>query len=111
MNSFLVDLFHCESIFKIIIGIIVDLFALIPSLLLVQLFRRLRSRQRQISPLRQAMYKVKPNLEMFVEFKMKGVCAALSFVLVKMMLTKRRVKLNLHLLFLGGVYLLHMGFV
>jgi len=73
MKSFLVDLFHCESLFKIIIGIIVDLFALIPSLLLVQLFRRLRSRQRQISPLRQAMYKVKPNLEMFVEFKMKSM--------------------------------------
>jgi hypothetical protein len=57
------------------------------------------------------VYKVKPNLEMFVEFKMKGICAAFSFVLVKMMLTKRRVKLNLHLLFRGGVYLLHMEFV
>ncbi len=54
---------------------IVDLFALIPSLLLVQLFRRLRSRQKQISPLRQAMYKIKPHLQMFVEFKMKSICS------------------------------------
>lgn len=45
---------------KIAIGVIVELFALIPSLLLVQLFRRLRSRQKQISPLRQALYKIRP---------------------------------------------------
>ncbi|CAF0788844.1 unnamed protein product [Adineta steineri] len=47
---------------QVIIGIIVELFALIPSLLLVQLFRRLRSRQQQISPLRQALYKMKSSL-------------------------------------------------
>ncbi len=92
------------------IGVIVDVFALIPSLLLVQFFRRLRSRQRPISPLRQAMHKIKPHLQMFVEFK-DEIYAALSFVSVKVMLTKRRVKLNLHLLFLGGVYLLYMDFV
>ena len=39
---------------QIIIGIIVEFFALIPSLLLVQLFRRLRPRRKPISPLRQA---------------------------------------------------------
>ncbi len=66
-------IYSIESIFKILIGVIVDVFALIPSLLLVQFFRRLRSRQRQISPLRQAVYKIKPRLEMFVEFKMKSV--------------------------------------
>ncbi len=54
--------------FKIIIGVIVDLFALIPSLLLVQIFRRLGSRKREIAPLREAIYKIKPSLNMFVEF-------------------------------------------
>ncbi|UJR06650.1 hypothetical protein I4U23_010936 [Adineta vaga] len=44
---------------QIIIGVIVELFALIPSLLLVQLFRRLRPRQKQEPPIRQALYKVK----------------------------------------------------
>jgi len=55
--------------FKIIIGVIVDLFALIPSLLLVQIFRRLGSRKREIAPLREALYKIKPSLNMFVEFQ------------------------------------------
>jgi hypothetical protein len=32
---------------------------------LVQLFRRIRSREKQLSPLRQTLYKIKPNLEMF----------------------------------------------
>ncbi|UJR18699.1 hypothetical protein I4U23_005606 [Adineta vaga] len=48
---------------QIIIGVIVELFALIPSLLLVQLFRRLRPRQKQQSPIRQALYKVKSPLQ------------------------------------------------
>ncbi|CAF4269046.1 unnamed protein product, partial [Adineta steineri] len=48
---------------QIIIGIIVDFFTFVPSLLIVQLFRRLRSRQKQLSPLRQALYKIKPHLQ------------------------------------------------
>ncbi|UJR11342.1 hypothetical protein I4U23_015523 [Adineta vaga] len=44
---------------QIIIGMIVELFALIPSLFLVQLFRRLRPRQKQQSSIRQALYKLK----------------------------------------------------
>ncbi|CAF4281045.1 unnamed protein product, partial [Adineta steineri] len=48
---------------QIIIGIIVDFFAFIPSLLIVQLFRRLRSRQKQFSPLQQALHKIKPHLQ------------------------------------------------
>ncbi|CAF3969202.1 unnamed protein product, partial [Adineta steineri] len=47
---------------QISIGIIVELFALIPSLLIVQLFRRLQSRKKQISPLHQTLYKIKPEL-------------------------------------------------
>ncbi|CAF1445892.1 unnamed protein product [Adineta steineri] len=35
---------------QVIIGIIVELFVLIPSLLIVQLFRRLQSRKKQVSP-------------------------------------------------------------
>ncbi|CAF4285211.1 unnamed protein product, partial [Adineta steineri] len=56
---------------QIIIGIIVEVFALIPSLLLIQLFRRLRSRRQQISPLRQALYAIKSNLEIKKENKQK----------------------------------------
>ncbi len=37
---------------------IVELFSLIPSILLVQLFQRLRPRQLQLSSLRQALYKL-----------------------------------------------------
>ncbi|UJR13336.1 hypothetical protein I4U23_000354 [Adineta vaga] len=48
---------------QIIIGIVVELFALIPSLLLVQMFRRLRPRRKQLSPLRKALYQVKPISE------------------------------------------------
>ncbi|CAF4278821.1 unnamed protein product, partial [Adineta steineri] len=47
---------------QVIIGIVVELFALIPSLLIVQLFRRLQSRKKQISPLHQTLYKIKPDL-------------------------------------------------
>ncbi|UJR16871.1 hypothetical protein I4U23_003769 [Adineta vaga] len=49
------------------IGIIVEVFALIPSLLLVQLFRRLQPRRKQHSPLRQALYKIKATSQMFVD--------------------------------------------
>ncbi|CAF4302624.1 unnamed protein product, partial [Adineta steineri] len=42
------------------IGIMVELFTLIPSLLIVQLFRRIRPRQ-QVSRLREAIYKMKPS--------------------------------------------------
>jgi hypothetical protein len=50
---------------------------LIPSLLLVQLFRRLQSRQKQIAPLRQALYKIKPNLQIndVNQKKNKGKCS------------------------------------
>jgi hypothetical protein len=51
---------------QIAIGIIVDLFALIPSILLVQFFRRIRIRQQQISPLHQALYKIQANVEIKV---------------------------------------------
>jgi hypothetical protein len=60
LNLFIFILWY---VFKIIIGVIVDVFALIPSLLLVQFFRRLRSREKEISPLNQALYKIKPNLQ------------------------------------------------
>lgn len=53
---------------QILIGVIVELFASIPSLLLVQLFRRTRSHQKPISSLQTALYKIKPNVEMFVQF-------------------------------------------
>jgi hypothetical protein len=42
---------------QIIIGVIVELFALIPSLLLVQLFRRIRSYKKPSSPSQKALYK------------------------------------------------------
>ena len=52
---------------QIIIGLIVELFSLIPSILIVQLFRRIRSRQKQLSPLREALYKINSSLKMFVK--------------------------------------------
>ncbi|CAF4333770.1 unnamed protein product [Adineta steineri] len=42
------------------IGIMVELFTLIPSLLIVQFFRRIRPRQ-QVSRLREALYMMKPS--------------------------------------------------
>ena len=53
---------------QILIGMIVELFALIPSLLLVQLFRRIRSRQKPTSPIRTALYQIRKSLQMFVSF-------------------------------------------
>ncbi|CAF1416666.1 unnamed protein product [Rotaria sordida] len=47
---------------QIVIDVMVELFSLIPSLLIVQFFRRIRTRQ-QISPLRQALYKLRPSLQ------------------------------------------------
>ncbi|CAF1558986.1 unnamed protein product [Adineta ricciae] len=47
------------------IGIMVELFSVVPSLLIVQLFRRIRPRQ-QVSALRQALYELKPSAQMFV---------------------------------------------
>ena len=49
--------------FQIMIGVIVEVFALFPSLLLVQLFRHVRPCGQQQSPLRQALYKMKGNVE------------------------------------------------
>jgi hypothetical protein len=51
-------------LFKIGIGVISEVLSLLPSLLIVQLFRRIRSRQ-QISPLRQILYKLKPSSQIF----------------------------------------------
>ncbi|CAF1533194.1 unnamed protein product, partial [Adineta steineri] len=42
------------------IGIMVELFTLIPSLVIVQFFRRIRPR-RQIAPIREALYKIQPS--------------------------------------------------
>ena len=46
-----------------------ELFALIPSLLLVQLFRRLRPRQRQQSAMRQVLYQIRSDLKVYVNCK------------------------------------------
>ena len=51
---------------QIVIGVIVELLALIPSLLLVQIFRRIRPRRKSVSPLREALYKIRSTVTMFV---------------------------------------------
>ena len=51
---------------QIVIGIIVEVLALIPSLLLVQIFRRIRPRRKPISPLRQALHRIRSTVIMFV---------------------------------------------
>jgi hypothetical protein len=43
------------------IGVIVELLSLIPSILLVQLFQRLRPRQQQLSSLHQILHKINPQ--------------------------------------------------
>ena len=48
------------------IGIIVEVLALIPSLLLVQIFRRIRPRRKPISPLREELHKIRSTMKMFV---------------------------------------------
>ncbi|CAF1622969.1 unnamed protein product [Adineta ricciae] len=60
---------------QITIGIIVELFALVPSLLLVQLFRRLRLRRLYLSPVQQALSKLKPNWALNVEKQKKRKCS------------------------------------
>ncbi|CAF1390512.1 unnamed protein product, partial [Adineta ricciae] len=45
---------------QIAIGVMVELLTLVPSLFIVQFFRRIRSRQ-QISPLQQTLYKIKTS--------------------------------------------------
>jgi len=50
----------------------VELLSLIPSLLLVQIFRRLRSRQESISPLRRTLYQIKESLNRENEEKRKS---------------------------------------
>ena len=52
---------------QVVIGIIVELIALIPSLLLVQFFRRLRPRQKPVSPFRQALRQIRSTVKLFVE--------------------------------------------
>ncbi|CAF1423607.1 unnamed protein product, partial [Adineta ricciae] len=64
---------------QIIIGMIVELFGLIPSLLLVQLFRRTRPRQQQQSPLRQALSKANENIENSVDCPKKNRKGTLMF--------------------------------
>jgi hypothetical protein len=92
---------------KILIGVIVELLSIIPSLLLVQFFRSIRSRSQQISPWHQALYKLKPNLEMFVKLKIKFFPFESFDFLVKTKRKRNHKDLHFH----GGVYLLHMVFV
>ncbi|CAF3897839.1 unnamed protein product [Rotaria sordida] len=47
---------------QVIIDIIIEFISLLTSLLLVQFFRRIRSRQHQISPLNQALIKIKSHV-------------------------------------------------
>ncbi|UJR07107.1 hypothetical protein I4U23_011395 [Adineta vaga] len=60
---------------QVTIGIIVEIFALIPSLLVVQLFRRLRSRRSYLSPLQETLSKLRPNWQTNVEKKKKNKCS------------------------------------
>ncbi|CAF1035223.1 unnamed protein product [Adineta ricciae] len=48
---------------QISVGVIVELLSFLPSILLVQFFRRIEPKrlQQQLSPLRQAIYKIKPS--------------------------------------------------
>jgi hypothetical protein len=52
---------------QIVIGVIVEIFTFIPSLLLVQLFRRTLSRQSS-APLREILYKLKQQSISLVKF-------------------------------------------
>ena len=54
------------SVEQILIGVIVEVLSLIPSLLLVQIFRRVRPRRKSLSPLRKALYKIRSTVKMFV---------------------------------------------
>ena len=51
---------------QIVVGIVVELFALIPSLLIVQLFRRIHSRRARISPLKAALSKIRSTAALYV---------------------------------------------
>ena len=54
---------------QIIVGIVVELFALIPSLLIVQLFRRIRTRRASISPLKAALSKIRSTAALYVNLR------------------------------------------
>ncbi len=56
-----------------------ELFSLIPSLFLEQLFRRLRSRRKQISPLRHALNQVKSSLQENESDEKKKMKSPLTF--------------------------------
>ena len=58
-------------IFQIVIGIIIQILSLIPRILLVQLFRRIQSRRKRISPSHSILSKVKRNSESFDEDEKK----------------------------------------
>ncbi|CAF4143107.1 unnamed protein product, partial [Adineta steineri] len=70
-NSLSIGPLHIASQ-QILIGMIVELLSIVPSLLLVQFFRRIRSRQQQISPLHQTLYKMKSHLKIENERKKKS---------------------------------------
>lgn len=72
---------------------IVELFALIPSLLLVQLFQRLQSRQKSISSIRRALYQIKPSLKMLGKYLNTSISYFL--VLVKKTMMMKGVKGNI----------------
>ena len=64
--SFVVSFKMIDSSFEIGIGVVTEILSLIPSLLIVQFFRRIRSRQ-QHSPIRQILNKVNPSTHMSVD--------------------------------------------
>ena len=61
------------SLEQIVVGIIVEVLALIPSLLIVQLFRRLRTRQQPISPLQTALSKINVQVKINAQKKKSGL--------------------------------------
>ncbi|CAF1362531.1 unnamed protein product [Adineta ricciae] len=52
---------------QIMIGIVIEAFSLIPGVLLIQIFRRLRARGKYISPLQQTLSKMKPFLNELID--------------------------------------------
>ena len=57
---------------QIVIGIIVDVLTLIPSLLIVQLFRHIRTRQQLISPMQEALSKINVHVKINGQKKKSG---------------------------------------
>ena len=88
---------------QIVIGVIVEFLVLIPSLLLVQVFRRIRFGQPLIPPVRKAIHKINTRLKVKITKSKSGLTLACWCLFLAYGLCLILVGLSIFIIIAGGI--------